>query len=194
MPIWPSDAFTAKFGFCISQKQAERRKFRWFFAHRTEIVGLSLHRLDVTQSPGTLRSIAAISNRSKLGREDIKWQELLLHFRSIQAKHEKARRQALGTDTAGFSGIPDSEQSSETANGSNRTATGPRPPMRRKVTGDPTMNTAASSVRPGALSPLNPRARIVPSTPGIAPPTSTAPSAALGQVQKQRGALGLSRR
>ncbi len=30
------------------------------------------------------------------GREDIKWQELLSHFRSVQAKHEKSRRVSQG--------------------------------------------------------------------------------------------------
>ncbi|KAF9050517.1 hypothetical protein BJ165DRAFT_1525738 [Panaeolus papilionaceus] len=40
-----------------------------------------------------------ISKCSEIGRDDIKWQELLLHFRTVQAKHEKVRRQALGSDT-----------------------------------------------------------------------------------------------
>ncbi|KAG0702425.1 vacuolar protein 14 C-terminal Fig4p binding-domain-containing protein [Suillus ampliporus] len=37
-----------------------------------------------------------IASRSKLGRDDIKWQDLLNHFRALQGKHEKARRQEIG--------------------------------------------------------------------------------------------------
>jgi vacuole morphology and inheritance protein 14 len=124
------------------------------------------NRLNAVNSAGFLHiapksSIAALSNRSKLGREDIKWQELLLHFRSVQAKHEKSRRQALGTDTAGFSGFYENEPSGETTNGSSKPgAPGIRPPVRRKVTGDvvPTV-IPQQQPRVGALSPLNPRAR-----------------------------------
>jgi vacuole morphology and inheritance protein 14 len=96
-----------------------------------------------------------IPSRSKLGREDIKWQELLLHFRTVQAKHEKARRQAPGTDFS-FSGLsPTSEKMPA--------ASGQRPPMRRKVTGlgseVPNVGSGLPGQRAGALSPLNPRAR-----------------------------------
>lgn len=45
-----------------------------------------------------------MATRSKLAREDIKWQELLQHFRSVQAKHEKARRLALGNLGGGGGG------------------------------------------------------------------------------------------
>lgn len=118
------------------------------------------------------RSIGSISTRSKIGRDEIKWQELLLHFRSVQAKHEKLRRQALGTDS--FSGFSDLEKSGElpgTAAGAagvgreriGRPLTNVRPPMRRTVTGEIRMPPPVTSVpaisREGALSPLNPRAR-----------------------------------
>ncbi|ODN81757.1 hypothetical protein L202_02141 [Cryptococcus amylolentus CBS 6039] len=36
--------------------------------------------------------------RSKIGKEEIKWQELLSHFRNVQNRHEKARRQLHSTD------------------------------------------------------------------------------------------------
>ncbi|KAI0080789.1 ARM repeat-containing protein [Panus rudis PR-1116 ss-1] len=134
------------------------------------------NRLHAINSAGFLHlapkssSISNISaTRSKLGREDIKWNELLQHFRVVQNKHEKARRQALGTDDvspiAEFSG-PSSSSSSST----NPTGTpGTRPPMRRKVTGSGdsvattgSAGSGAATARPPsrALSPLNPRARV----------------------------------
>ncbi|KAF7332341.1 Heat repeat containing protein [Mycena kentingensis (nom. inval.)] len=67
------------------------------------------NRLNAVNSAGFLHiapkaNIASTlsSTRSKIGREDIKWQELLLHFRSVQSKHEKARRLALGTEGSIF--------------------------------------------------------------------------------------------
>jgi vacuole morphology and inheritance protein 14 len=40
----------------------------------------------------TTRTVTTVSTRSNLSREDIEWQELLSHFRTVQTKHEKARR------------------------------------------------------------------------------------------------------
>jgi vacuole morphology and inheritance protein 14 len=102
----------------------------------------------------------AVSTRSKLGRDEIKWQDLLYHFRSVQLKHEKARRQALGADTTSFSlSEYDSEERSNRSSSS-------RPGV-RKVTGDinitpPPLNTTPAppySPKGGILSPLNPRSR-----------------------------------
>lgn len=102
------------------------------------------------------RTSVISSTRSKLGRDEIKWAELLSHFRSVQNKHEKSRRQALGADdydppaefAPGSSGGP--------SNGStNGTNSANRPPMRRRVTGTETNG----RLPPRALSPLNPRAR-----------------------------------
>ncbi|PCH40841.1 ARM repeat-containing protein [Wolfiporia cocos MD-104 SS10] len=98
------------------------------------------------------------STRSKLGREDIKWQELLSHFRSVQARHEKARRQGMGTDSIQFARFAVEDQPvplpSSTVPVPQQAA---RPGMRRKMTGDVPMRPPSRS---GALSPLNPiRAR-----------------------------------
>ncbi|KAG1764479.1 hypothetical protein EV702DRAFT_1215443 [Suillus placidus] len=41
-----------------------------------------------------------IASRSKLGRDEIKWQELLNHFRALQSKHEKARRLSASPNTS----------------------------------------------------------------------------------------------
>jgi vacuole morphology and inheritance protein 14 len=108
--------------------------------------------------------MGALSTRSKMGREEIKWQELLTHFRSIQAKHEKARRTALGADTTPFSGFSDAEKQSDLSTGerSGRPSISSRPPIRRKVTGDlPVISNLNPPLptRSGILSPLNPRAR-----------------------------------
>ncbi|OSX59406.1 hypothetical protein POSPLADRAFT_1151047 [Postia placenta MAD-698-R-SB12] len=98
------------------------------------------------------------STRSKLGREDIKWQELLSHFRSVQARHERARRQALGSDSVSFPGFPDIDKPSNPPPAATPAApSSTRPTIRRKVTGEVPVRPPSRSG--GALSPLNPRAR-----------------------------------
>ena len=100
------------------------------------------------------------STRSKLVREDIKWSELLSHFRSVQSRHEKARRQSSGeTDFAHVAEfLPSNDKASAGTSSSTSTnvnGTTSRPAIRRRVTG------TSSADRPPsrALSPLNPRAR-----------------------------------
>ncbi|KAF9814389.1 hypothetical protein IEO21_05123 [Rhodonia placenta] len=98
------------------------------------------------------------STRSKLGREDIKWQELLSHFRSVQARHERARRQALGSDSVSFPGFPVIDKPSNPPPAATPAApSSTRPTIRRKVTGEVPVRPPSRSG--GALSPLNPRAR-----------------------------------
>ncbi len=104
-------------------------------------------------------TVATVATRSKLARDEIKWPELLAHFRAVQTRHERARRVALGSAPDISSTLPSS-------------ALPERPVPRRRVTGlgevpaPPTSSgtgasTAGSSNgRPGALSPLNPRARV----------------------------------
>lgn len=153
------------------------------------------------------RTIGPISSRSKIGRDDIKWQELLLHFRSVQARHEKARRQALGADTSTISGFPDLDKLGELiGERPGRAPTAGRPPMRRRVTGGELPN-AISPAPPvasksGALSPLNPKARVPSGLTGIIPSQSgasvtssnTNAAAALTQAQRQRRPIDLTRR
>ncbi|OAX34794.1 ARM repeat-containing protein [Rhizopogon vinicolor AM-OR11-026] len=86
-----------------------------------------------------------ITSRSKLGRDEIKWQELLNHFRALQGKHEKARRQDLGNTSPQEISISLSPPAST------------KPPMRRRVTGD--LSTPPPIPAKPALSPLNPKAR-----------------------------------
>ncbi|KAG8757376.1 hypothetical protein FRC11_004590 [Ceratobasidium sp. 423] len=87
-----------------------------------------------------------VANRSKVARDEIKWQELLSHFRSVQAKHEKARRRDLAIEPE-FSFIDPIESDRTQVSSS-------RPMMRRKVSSQPG---DMPTNRQGALSPLNPR-------------------------------------
>ncbi|EKM59273.1 uncharacterized protein PHACADRAFT_113764 [Phanerochaete carnosa HHB-10118-sp] len=132
------------------------------------------NRLNAVNSAGFLH-IAPKSNvsnvsatRSKLGREDIKWSELLSHFRNVQNKHEKTRRQATGSNeeepsvfvlpgSGPFMGGPDREnRDSVASSASTVNSSTPRPGMRRRVTGGADQPVLA---RPPSrtLSPLNPR-------------------------------------
>uniref|UniRef100_D8PJU7 Vacuolar protein 14 C-terminal Fig4-binding domain-containing protein n=1 Tax=Schizophyllum commune (strain H4-8 / FGSC 9210) TaxID=578458 RepID=D8PJU7_SCHCM len=133
------------------------------------------NRLNAVNSAGFLhiapKSSISIPARSKVNRdrEEIRWQELLQHFRTVQGKHEKARRLALGSDGSPFTSFLEAERygdPSATSGGPSRPSTVTRPPMRRKVTGSPETATVNPQASPpaqqrggGALSPLNPRAR-----------------------------------
>ena len=153
-------------------------------------------------------SVGALSTRSKIGRDEIKWQELLLHFRSVQARHEKARRQALGNDTSPIIGFPE-EKVNDTTDRVGRLASTGRPPMRRRVTGDISLPNIVpqppASSRSGALSPLNPKARAPSALTGLMGASSSSGSGnlpsslnsaavTLGQAQKQRRPLEPTRK
>ncbi|KZP20135.1 ARM repeat-containing protein [Athelia psychrophila] len=153
------------------------------------------NRLNAVNSAGFLQiapksAAGSMASRSKIGRDDIKWQELLLHFRSVQGKHEKARRTALGAETApfsGFSGNSGDKTGESSATGAGRTATGtlnpPRPQIRRRITGNETL---VPNIPPrNVLSPLNPRrgqAGYLPSALGPQSPTSAQPGKAQPRV------------
>jgi len=139
---------------------------------------------------------STVTTRSKMGREDIRWQDLLLHFRSIQAKHEKARRQAMGADNSQYASPSYSENEGLATDSMNR-GSGPimrPPPVRRRVTGE--INPAnANGARTTVLSPLNPRARagglasvLTQAVGGRARPMSP-PLVPKGPIQKRAGTL-----
>ncbi|CDO73780.1 hypothetical protein BN946_scf185015.g108 [Trametes cinnabarina] len=140
------------------------------------------------------------STRSKLAREDIKWQELLQHFRAVQIKHEKARRQALGSsDSTSFPPYTNGAEKPPTPP-SGSAAAGASVPAgtRRKVTGDPPRPPSRSG---GVLSPLNPKARVQSAlansalSGGGSSGTNQTPGAPTGQIQsKVRRTLSLSRK
>jgi len=148
-------------------------------------------------------AISPLSTRSKIGRDEIKWQELLLHFRSVQAKHEKARRQALGNDTSPIIGFPE-EKVNDSSDRVGRTGSG-RILIRRRATGDlsePNNIVSQPQVgsRSGALSPLNPKARAPSGLTGLIGASSSGklqpglnPNT-LGQAQKQRRPLEPTRK
>jgi len=155
------------------------------------------NRLNAVNSAGFLHiapksSLPTLSTRSKIGRDEIKWQDLLLHFRTVQSKHEKARRQALGTDTMPFTGFSDSEKANEPPVGVGR-APGIRPPMRRKVTGEFAPTPTPAPPRSGVLSPLNPRARGQTGLLTSTNPTPATPAAGTQQNSRQRRGLSLAK-
>lgn len=155
------DAVTTKFCICLTSKSSQCCKFCGLLANSPQIVRISQATGDGILILLSFSAAGAINSRSKIGRDDIKWQELLLHFRSIQGKHEKARRTALGAETApfsGFSGNSTSDKTSESsATGAGRAtnANQSRPQMRRRVTGQ---EPPVPAIPPrNTLSPLNPR-------------------------------------
>ncbi|PFH51323.1 hypothetical protein AMATHDRAFT_75047 [Amanita thiersii Skay4041] len=165
----------------------------------TAFVSLS-RRLNAVNSAGFLHiapksTMSTISTRSKIGREDIKWPELLHHFRSVQARHEKARRLQFGVDTAPFLDFPEGDRVGEqmglgvsTSSERGRGAGTSRPYLRRKVTNEISA-AAGNGLRPGPLSPLNPRARVQ----NGPTPTPLNASAILARA-RGRGAMPLPRR
>ncbi|KAH9055609.1 ARM repeat-containing protein [Lactarius vividus] len=107
-----------------------------------------------TQANAARRStVATVATRSKLTRDEIKWPELLAHFRAVQTRHERARRVALGSAPDISATLPSSALPERPV---------PRRRFRRHPTSSGTGSSAAgpSNGRPGALSPLNPRARV----------------------------------
>lgn len=121
-----------------------------------------------------VRSSTTFSARSKIVRGDeIKWADLLQHFRAVQIKHEKARRQVLGmAEDFSHSLLLGGNSGSGPGEKSNTNGAPGRPGMRRRVTGGTgdmraleAMQNNAPAAPSGAppnrsvLSPLNPRAR-----------------------------------
>jgi len=167
------------------------------------------NRLNAVNSAGFLQiapksTIGPLSTRSKIGRDEIRWQDLLLHFRSIQAKHEKARRQALGNDASPIIGFPE-EKVNDTSDRVGRPGSTGRPPMRRRVTGDISLPNIVPhppvGSRSGALSPLNPKARAPSGLTGLMGtsnsgnlPSLNPVAVTLGQAQKQRRPLEPTRK
>jgi len=147
--------------------------------------------------------------RSKIAnKEEIKWQDLLNHFRNVQAKHEKARRQESGGPSGGDGPYAASSFSnSASMNGANGNPV--RPQSRRKSTNETAGQGSGAGgpprdvippARPAplalALSPLNPRARGAPALPALAqvnnsPSMSSRPmSPPLAQAKQKPGVSG----
>ncbi|KAH9959873.1 vacuolar protein 14 C-terminal Fig4p binding-domain-containing protein [Russula dissimulans] len=144
------------------------------------------NRLNAVNSAGFLHiapkpsTVATVATRSKLARDEIKWPELLAHFRTVQTRHERARRVALGNAPDISSTLPSSTLPE-------------RPVARRRVTGTTPSGSSVgiggpSTAQPRALSPLNPRARVQ----GGVATTLTAQGQVLGSRPKR--ALSLVRK
>ena len=190
MLVRPLDAPASKLSIHLTPESAKRRQLGRVPPHRSKIVSYddSFRQVEKHQlSTLELFSNSSVGNisttRSKLGRDDIKWQELLTHFRMLQSKHEKARRQAMGAELgfermsvnmgAGASAAVNGDKANTTPGPSGSMGAPPssgpaRPPMRRKVTGSGSTGPGAGGdsmvARPPSrigpiLSPLNPRAR-----------------------------------
>lgn len=136
-------------------------------------------------------TVNVVASRSKLGRDEIKWQDLFAHFRTVQTKHEKARRVGLGGNPGPLlDGYSDSSGISNTN----------RPVHRRRITGEAQPPTAQAPSRAGALSPLNPRSRAGPGNglinalSGAAAARPASPNAMLQQQQRVRRGLSITRK
>lgn len=176
MSLRAVDATTTELCLRLPPKSTERCQFSRVLTHHSQIVICVFTPTLCALADFVLSSAGPLASRSKLGRDEIKWQELLLHFRSVQAKHEKARRLALGADTTPFSGFSATgEKPADPSLGQGRppSSAASRPAMRRKVTGGELPNI---TVPPrNILSPLNPRSRgqgIIPSAVNPQSPTS----------------------
>jgi len=137
--------------------------------------------------------------RSKLAREEgIKWQDLLSHFRSIQTKHEKARRGE--SVTAGSSNTANGLSPSIASN-TQTTRQTTRPQIRRKGTDEPPGGLRASgsgnnlaSYAVNSPSPLNPKARIVAASAVATNGTAVARPMSPAGAKQQRKNLGVNGR
>lgn len=142
-----------------------------------------------------------------MGRDDIKWQDLFAHFRSVQAKHEKSRRIGM----SGLGPLLDSAAgtSDDQTNGGGSGISRPTP--RRRTTASADLNGVPIQAAPTnrAMSPLNPRSRVPPSNgllmsalgagggsvmPGGVAGRSMSPTLLAQQQQKVRRGLSLNRK
>ncbi|KAG8863796.1 hypothetical protein FRB96_007633 [Tulasnella sp. 330] len=138
------------------------------------------NRLNAVSSLGFLQiaprsgvSAGTLATRSKIVREEIKWQELLSHFRAVQLKHERSRRLAL-TGGVDLSSAPSYSINGEPnsggvgAGGGNglggpaSKTTGERPPSSLGSSRPPGVRRRPSATGAAVLSPLNPKARLGP--------------------------------
>jgi vacuole morphology and inheritance protein 14 len=146
-----------------------------------------------------ISTVPNMPSRSKIGRDEIKWQELLSHFRTVQSRHEKSRRSGDGAVVSGF-GVSGIMSTGSSATSSSTSLV--RPVPRRKLTNG---EVQGPPPRPGgtALSPLNPKAQVRVASGNQNGLLATALSAASGSARpmspplsanKQRRALGVTRK
>ncbi len=149
-----------------------------------------------TKAPSTTPfSAATTTSRSRLGgKEEIKWQELLSHFRSVQARHEKARRQIHSGDIGSTSSIHHSSpsQTYASAPGSAQlqntgSVNGSKSATMKKKPGSSGRLSVEGPGRIGGMSPLNPKRGGSTSSSGLV----SAGVSIGGAVASMNGAAGL---
>ena len=99
-------------------------------------------------------------------RDEIKWQELFIHFRAVQAKHEKSRRMGNGSVGPLLDGYQEKQQGARRRT-TNKNVAGMGVGMGMGMgmgMGSPSSSSGpsvnAGSLPPRALSPLNPRSNV----------------------------------
>lgn len=182
----------------LFQRKAPRFLVCGFFAMLTIGEHPFPFRVNSAVASGTL------GTRSKIVRDEIKWVELLSHFRNVQIKHEKSRRTGLSGDTGSVSGFSVNGETGGQSNSSREKLNGERSSERSSsATGvrdgiptRPQPRRKASATGGGVLSPLNPKRATGMLTAlsggGSKPPISSG-SRPLSPplAEKQRRALGL---
>nr|ODN99803.1 vacuole morphology and inheritance protein 14 [Cryptococcus depauperatus CBS 7855] len=131
-------------------------------------------RLQVVQSSGYVPATSKTTStttfgaiRSKIGKEEIRWQELLSHFRNVQNRHEKARGQLQSTDlksTTASIHYPSPSQTYPSTSAPNTAAlsVGGKSGLatKKKTIGNPSQRQAGTDVgtgRPSGASSSNPK-------------------------------------
>ncbi|ORX37306.1 vacuolar protein 14 C-terminal Fig4p binding-domain-containing protein [Kockovaella imperatae] len=124
--------------------------------------------------PSPAKSVSTTSNvvaaaRSKFTKDEIKWQELLSHFRSVQARHEKARRQLHSVEMGTLGSVHYSSPSQTFISAPSTAAVGSSSQIPKMAT-----------VRKKGAGPMTPG----PSTSGLSGPRS---SSGLSSLNPRRG-------
>ncbi|KAG9048287.1 hypothetical protein FS837_000350 [Tulasnella sp. UAMH 9824] len=156
-------------------------------------------------APRSTVASGTLASRSKIARDEIKWVELLSHFRSVQIKHEKSRRTGISGDNGSVSGFSVNGETGGQSNSSRERGSGERmgdrsnggPGARDGVPSRPLPRRKASATGGAVLSPLNPKSRttgmLASLSGGGSKPAITAGARPLSPplAEKQRRALGL---
>lgn len=168
MLVWPTHDLASELGVCVASRKIVGSLLVWLRASAAQAVcQLSVREHPINGSP-TSYSATTGSTRSKLtNKDEIKWQELLSRksppeaiaddpdFRSVQARHEKARRQLHSGDLGSNSSIHFSSPS-QTYNSAPSTA---GIPSNAQLSKSGTLKKKSGSIGGTAprMSPLNPK-------------------------------------
>jgi hypothetical protein len=103
VPVWTLDASATKYCVWFVEESVERCKLDGLYSLKSSRVNICLQILAESLTFLVANSaVSTMASRSKPPiREEIKWGELLTHFRAVQTKHEKTRRGTLNLTLAG---------------------------------------------------------------------------------------------